>query len=194
MPKTIKAVIFDLDGTITRPILDFIKIKQEIGTDRGPLLEAMEGMKPKERRRAEKILERHEKAAAADSELNPGVPELFQFLKRHGIKTAILTRNSRRSTEMVLEKHGLKVDEIATREDARPKPSPEPLFHLSRRLKVTPQEMLMVGDFYFDVLCGKSAGALTAFFSQEPSTEAEPDFHIKDLKDLIPLIEQLNDE
>ncbi|KPJ62900.1 MAG: hypothetical protein AMS15_02450 [Planctomycetes bacterium DG_23] len=192
MPRRIKAVIFDLDGTITKPVLDFVKIKQEIGLNRAPLLEAMEGMKPQERKRAEEILERHEKKAAAGSQLNPGVRELFQFLKKQGIKTAILTRNSRRSTEMVLEKHGLEVDEIATREDARPKPSPEPLFHLSKRLAVPPEEMLMVGDFYFDVLCGRSAGALTALFSREPSTEAEPDFHIKDLKELIGIIRNLN--
>lgn len=193
MPKRIKAVVFDLDGTITAPALDFIRIKREIGTGDGPLLETMEEMTPKERKRAEEILERHEERAAVDSELNPGVQELFQFLKSQGIKTAILTRNSRRSTQIVLEKHGLEVDEVATREDGRPKPSPEPLFHLSRLLAVRPEEMLMVGDFYFDVLCGRNAGALTAYLSQEVETEAEPDFHIKDLKELIHIIQQLND-
>ena len=118
MPKRIKAVVFDLDGTITAPALDFTRIKQEIGTGDGPLLETMEEMTPKERKRAEEILERHEERAAVDSELNPGVRELFRFLKTQGIKTAILTRNSRRSTQIVLEKHGLEVDEVAAREDA----------------------------------------------------------------------------
>ena len=42
----IKAVIFDLDGTITKPYLDFDKIRQEMGlaADAGPLLEIMEKM------------------------------------------------------------------------------------------------------------------------------------------------------
>jgi len=40
----IKAVIFDLDGTITRPYFDFDAIREEMGLDRnsGPVLEAME--------------------------------------------------------------------------------------------------------------------------------------------------------
>jgi phosphoglycolate phosphatase-like HAD superfamily hydrolase len=42
----IAAVIFDLDGTITRPYLDFNQIRAEIGNVRGPLLEAMDKMTP----------------------------------------------------------------------------------------------------------------------------------------------------
>ena len=43
---TIKAVIFDLDGTITEPFLDFDAIRREIGLspEAGTLLEAMEKM------------------------------------------------------------------------------------------------------------------------------------------------------
>ena len=45
---SIKAVIFDLDGTITQPYFDFDAIRQEIGLakDSGPLLESMEKMTP----------------------------------------------------------------------------------------------------------------------------------------------------
>ena len=46
-----KAVIFDLDGTITQPYFDFDAIRQEIGLarDSGPLLESMEKMTPQQR-------------------------------------------------------------------------------------------------------------------------------------------------
>ena len=192
MPRKIKAVVFDLDGTITAPVLDFTKIKREIGAGDGPLLEAMEGMTARKRKRSREILERHEKRAAVNSELNPGVRELFQFLKMQRIKTAIFTRNSQRSTQIVLEKHRIQVDAVAAREDTQPKPSPEPLFHLSRLLNIAPEEMLVVGDFYFDVLCGRSAGALTAHLSQEVETSAEPDFRIKALSELIGIIQRVN--
>ena len=48
---SIKAVIFDLDGTITRPFFDFDAIREEMGLDRnaGPVLEAMEKMTPQQR-------------------------------------------------------------------------------------------------------------------------------------------------
>ena len=53
-----KAVIFDLDGTITQPYFDFDAIRQEIGLarDSGPLLECMEEMTPEQRLEAERIL------------------------------------------------------------------------------------------------------------------------------------------
>ena len=42
----VKAVIFDLDGTITQPCLDFSLIRREMGMQDNPepILEAMEGM------------------------------------------------------------------------------------------------------------------------------------------------------
>ena len=43
------AVIFDLDGTITKPYLDFDAVRAEIGVE-GPVLEAMAGMDPASRR------------------------------------------------------------------------------------------------------------------------------------------------
>ena len=43
---SIKAVIFDLDGTITEPYFDFDAIRDEMGLDRnsGPVLETMQRM------------------------------------------------------------------------------------------------------------------------------------------------------
>ena len=54
----VKAVIFDLDGTITEPFFDFDAIREEIGMSRdaGPILEAMQKMPLGERKGAEQIL------------------------------------------------------------------------------------------------------------------------------------------
>ena len=62
-----KAVIFDLDGTITQPYFDFDAIRQEIGLARdfGPFLEAMEEMIPKQRLEADRILHYHAAKAVA---------------------------------------------------------------------------------------------------------------------------------
>ena len=71
---SIKAVIFDLDGTITQPYFDFDAIREEMGLDRnsGPVLESMQKMTPQERQRVEKILHFHESRAVMESELNKG--------------------------------------------------------------------------------------------------------------------------
>ena len=44
----IRAVVFDLDGTITEPYFDFDAIREEIGLEKNgePILEAMEKMTP----------------------------------------------------------------------------------------------------------------------------------------------------
>ncbi|MHC4284671.1 MAG: hypothetical protein ACYSWZ_17120, partial [Planctomycetota bacterium] len=68
---SIKAVIFDLDGTITQPYFDFDVIREEMGLDRdsGPVLESMQKMTKQQRRRVEEILHYHESRAVAESTL-----------------------------------------------------------------------------------------------------------------------------
>ena len=46
-----RAVIFDMDGTLTKPCLDFDAIRAEMGLSGEPILEAMARMTPDERAR-----------------------------------------------------------------------------------------------------------------------------------------------
>ena len=63
---SLHAMLFDLDGTLTRPLLDFPSMKREIGLSPDSfILEALEAMTPEERHRAMVIVERHEQEAAA---------------------------------------------------------------------------------------------------------------------------------
>ena len=94
---TIKAVIFDLDGTITSPFFDFDLIRKEMGFKKnsGPVWEQMLETSPEKRKSAEKILNRHEKLAIENSVLNEGVAETLDTLKKQGIFSAVLTRNTK---------------------------------------------------------------------------------------------------
>src|SRR5438477_11353135 len=91
------AVLFDMDGTLTEPMLDFPRIRADMGIGERPILESMAEMNPDERLRAERVLHRHEEEAARLSKLNPGCRELIDWLAAAGIGTALITRNSRRS-------------------------------------------------------------------------------------------------
>jgi len=108
----IKAVIFDLDGTITQPFFDFDAIREEMGLvrDSGPVLEAMDKMPPQQRHRAEEILHFHEKRAVTESKLNAGAKQTFSALRQAGIHIGILTRNRRSNALAIAHKHGLKFD------------------------------------------------------------------------------------
>ncbi|HZE99971.1 MAG TPA: HAD-IA family hydrolase [Planctomycetota bacterium] len=188
-----RAVIFDMDGTLTRPFLDFPKIRASIGVAE-PLLENMLALPPgPDRDRAFAILDRFEDEAAEASELNDGTREVLAFLETRSIPSAVVTRNSRRSTLRVLSKHGLRFELCVTRDDAPAKPRPEPLWLICERLGVPPAEALMVGDFKFDILAGRNAGTRTALLThgKTPSylKEIPPDHLLERLEDLLRLFQ-----
>ena len=107
--ESVRAIIFDLDGTITEPFFDFDAIRAEMGLakDAGPVLEAIDKMGPEQRENAKKILDYHERLAVEKSQINPGVRETLNKLRKNGIKIGILTRNTKNNVSAVAEKHGL---------------------------------------------------------------------------------------
>jgi len=189
----IEAVIFDLDGTIAETDLDFAAIKKEIGMGTGPVLEHRATVEPDEQARIDAILDRHELAAAQAARLNHGACELLEHLRSARISTALLTRNSRSSADIVCEKFGLSFDVVVCREDAPPKPSPEPVLFICDRLDVLPGRALMVGDYLFDIHAGQAAGSPTVLLTngKTPRFECEPTYVVDRLTELIPIIDSL---
>jgi len=195
----LKAVIFDLDGTLTRPNLDFDRMRAEIGIRTPtPILEWLAAQPERVKERAWDIIHRHELEAAHAAELAEGALELLALLDELQVRTGLVTRNSRCSVEIVLERFGLQFEAVVTREDCEPKPSPEPVLECARRLGVSAGETLMVGDFYFDIHSGHAAGARTALvgtggLAAFPGTGPVPeaDFTVARLSELIPIVKEL---
>jgi HAD superfamily hydrolase (TIGR01549 family) len=121
----------------------------------------MAELSPAERARADVILERHETAAAAEAEPMDGIMPFLQWMEARGLRRGLVTRNSRKSVDLVLARLRLRFDAVVTREDAPPKPAPEPVLLGCRRMDLTPGEVLFVGDFEFDMLAGRRAGVRT---------------------------------
>ncbi len=166
MVDMLKAVAFDLDGTITRPFLNFARIRTEVGASFGrqSLLDQIEAMPEAERRKALAVLERHEKEASINAELNRGVKDMLDKVRELGLHNAVITRNSDESTFRVIELLGIEFERVITRDSGMPiKPDPAPLLSLLEEWKISPAEALMVGDFLYDVECGKAAGVHTCF-------------------------------
>ncbi len=187
--KPIQAVIFDLDGTLTVPVLDFDAIRKETGLE-GPILEELPKLDEKARRRTLDVLARHEKKAALESQLNPGARNVLQRLRQRSIRTAILTRNSRASLDTVVSLHGIEVDARRSRDDGTCKPSPEPVLDLCDRLGVLPEETLVVGDTLFDLQAARRAGATSALLlnSKNGHFTGEADHAIRNLEATLELV------
>lgn len=185
------AVIFDLDGTLTLPNLDFDAIRAELHLPPGPILEAMSQMSDAQRRRAEVIVETHEERAARDAELQPDARETIEALRHRGFPVAILTRNSRKSATTVMEAFDIRVDALRTREDGAVKPSPEPVRELCHILGASPQSSWMVGDYLFDIQAGRSAGATTILLQvadEPPPYAAEADYVVRSLREVLDVV------
>jgi HAD superfamily hydrolase (TIGR01509 family) len=190
----IKAVIFDLDGTITQPFFDFDAIRQEMGfpPDAGPILELMEKMTPQQRLDAERILQSHEERAVAESTLNPGAREALEELRKRGILIGILTRNMRSNVQAVAEKHGLRFDAVVGREEGPVKPDAFGVEYLCQQFGIEPQEALVVGDYLFDLLCAKAAGAIAVLLKNHKKADEfakYADFVIENITEILQIIE-----
>jgi len=191
---SIKAVIFDLDGTITQPYFDFDVIREEIGLarDSGPVLESMEKMTAQQRQDAEKILYYHEQKAVTESKLNANAKQTLSAIRAAGIHIGILTRNKRSNALAIARKHKLKFDAVIGREDGPVKPDAFGVLQLSRQFGVKPEETLLVGDYLFDLLCAKAAGAVAVLLVNHEQAEEfteHADFCIEDISRILEIIE-----
>jgi hydrogenase expression/formation protein HypE len=199
-PYRISAVLFDFDGTLTKPdALDFSIIKKTLGCPSEiPVLEFVESIAGHEERTAAfDELNRFESLAAADSEPNPGAVNLIRMIHSKGLPMGLITRNSIDSVKAALENfNGVSLDDfdiVITRDDpVKPKPSPEGILLAAKKLNVKPQHILMVGDYVFDIDAGRSAGTLTALLDVNPRVDKSSlkcDIIIACLTDLVAVLQ-----
>ena len=172
-PPVLRGVIFDMDGTLTKPNLDFGEMYRRCGIDPAQdILESIAQMPHREdQERAFAIIEEIEEEGRRTLELMKGAKELISWLDSNGIPMAIVTRNTKRTTDVLTEKLlppplGAHFHPIITRDSGfPPKPDPTAMNEIARQWGVTlPSEsLLMVGDSVSnDVAFGRKAGIRTA--------------------------------
>ncbi len=194
----IRAVLFDLDGTLTRPgALDFPAIKRRLGCPQdSAILEFLAGLEPRERYRLERILESIELEAASLAEPNDGAEGCVKNLRDLSVPLGIITRNCRSSVDVTFSRlGGISRDDfsvIICREDASPKPDPAGVLLSARLMDVDAANLLLVGDFRFDVMAGRAAGSLTALVTNGGPCpwrhDPPPDWVLNGLKDVVGLV------
>ena len=198
----IKGVLFDFDGTLTLPgALDFPAIKKALGCPLDQLiLEFVESQPPDQQTRLIEILEEREAKAAQASLPNRGAEKCVCALRKRQITVGILTRNRLKSVKKALEKfEKVTIDDfdaIITREVSLPKPHPDGVIKSAGQMGLSPEELLVVGDFRFDVIAGKRAGAKTVLLTNGGESvmapdDPQPDHNISHLEDLPALLLQL---
>jgi pyrophosphatase PpaX len=125
-----------------------------------------------------------------------GVKETVQTLKERGYKMGIVTTKRH---DVTLK--GLRLMEledyfeviVAYDHVEKVKPDPEPIYKALEQLDSTPEESIMVGDNFHDILAGKNAGTATAGVAwsikgREYVAKYEPDYMLENMKDLLTIL------
>ena len=194
-----KGVLFDFDGTLTKPgALDFLAIKEAINCPHDmAILEFIQLQSPENRSVFMEILEGYEAGAARLSIPNQGAEVCLSALKMKDVPIGIITRNSYKSVISALQQFNaieyLDFHAVITREMASPKPSPDGVFKAAAHMGCLAKELMVVGDFRFDVIAGNRAGAGTILLTNgKASTMApgdpEPDYVCSYLAEVVEIL------
>jgi HAD superfamily hydrolase (TIGR01549 family) len=199
---TLKAVIFDLDGTITNFNLDYKIVRAEVRSffikkdlpvsilstnesifemlKKAEIFLKNNGKSEKAikeiRGKALAIAEKFELEAAKSTSLLPGVAETLKTLKKMGLKIGLFTINSEKSTNYILKRFRMAslFDTVITRNSVKyVKPNSEHLEATLKALGVNSDEAIVVGDGVSDMRCARELKAIAAGFPTGISSPKE---------------------
>jgi phosphoglycolate phosphatase len=205
--------LFDFDGTLIGPSIDFEAMYREVRQVvrdfdvEDPSMEQLHILEIIERAEAslrddrdgcQAFLEQAHAAileleleAAEHAEPYPGVPEMLEELGAKGFGVGIVTRNSRAAVMRILRRVPLYHDVLLTRDDVtHTKPDPRHLLEALEHFPKGRRRAAMCGDHPMDVTAGKRIGALTVGvlppeMSKERFAEVNPDLVVSHPPDLL---------
>jgi len=177
---SLKAVLFDLDGTLINslPLILYASrrtheemsipydeeyFRSTIGL---PIVKTAADIAAE---RAEEYLEIYSNLCNKFQDelitLYPNTINILEEIREHDLKIAIVTSRRRFSTESILKSFDL--DQyfsacVCVDDTEKHKPAPEPALLALSQLDVTNEYAAMVGDSPYDINCGNAAGCITA--------------------------------
>ena len=218
MLKNIRAVLFDLDGTLIDSAPDLGAAADKMRTDRGlpglPLddyrpmagagargmLGVAFGMTPEHPEfltYREEFFVNYENAMTERTVIFDGVHAMVQALQAMGMPWGVVTNKSQRFTLPLTAGMPLFASAsvvISGDTTAHSKPHPEPLFEAARRLGFEPHRCVYVGDDERDIVAGRAAGmgtvaATYGYLGATDISQWQADAHIDLPLQLLKLIE-----
>ena len=185
MLQHIRAVLFDLDGTLIDSAPDLGAAADKMRTDRGlsslpyALYRPMAGagargmlkiafdMTPEHvdfMAMREEFFANYEAAMTVRTYVFDGVADLIAGLQIRGLPWGVVTNKMARFTDPLTHAIPMFASAAAVVSGdttPHPKPHPEPMFEAARRLGVVPEACLYVGDDERDIVAGRAAGMRT---------------------------------
>jgi len=181
----VRAVLFDLDGTLADTALDLVAAVNKVRTDRGlapgpyetlrlqashgarGLIGSAFGVAPEDAAfpsLRDAFLANYEAALCVQSRLFDGIPALLEALAARGMPWGIVTNKAARLTDPLVKLLGLAEGAACVVSgDTTPhsKPHPAPLLYAAECMGIAPGRIVYVGDDLRDIQAGKAAGMAT---------------------------------
>ena len=181
-----KAVLFDLDGTLIDTAADFIRIIQDMCREEGRAIvdadlirtQVSEGARamvklvypelevddPIFLAHRQRFLDLYGDDIAVDTDLFDGMYPLLEDLESHHIPWGIVTNKPRGLSESLLAELNLsdRCAVLVCPEDVRnTKPDPEPMYLAAKQLDLDAKDIIYVGDHPRDIDAGRNADMYT---------------------------------
>lgn len=219
--KPVRAVMFDLDGTLLDTAPDFVVVlNQLLEENQRPALPAdlirasvsngaralvslgfgIDDQDPQFESLRVRLLELYTLHIAVHTQLFPGISELLHKLQQHNIAWGIATNKPSAYTHQLLQ--ALQIQpaplSIICPEDVKErKPHPESMFLAAEHAGCATSEIVYVGDHKRDIDCGRDAGAITiaaAYGYIEADDDIatwQADYCVNHADEIWPIIERL---
>lgn len=182
----LRAVLFDMDGTLLDTAPDFIAVAQAMRVARGldrvpdqqvrdvvsggaramvlsafdvdPLSDEFEVLRLE-------FLDRYQDHCAVESRLYDGMAELLAEIEKANMIWGVVTNKPVRFAEPIMHRLGLASRAavlVCPDHVSKSKPDPEPMRLACNQLNLDPSTVLFVGDDLRDIESGRAAGSRTA--------------------------------
>ncbi|XP_059592926.1 haloacid dehalogenase-like hydrolase domain-containing protein At2g33255 isoform X2 [Vitis vinifera] len=115
----LRGVVFDMDGTLTVPVIDFpamyrsvlgedeylsVKAKNPTGID---ILHQIENWSPEKQRKAYETIADFERQGLDRLQIMPGAAELYNFLESKKMRRGLITRNVKAAVDLFHQRFGV---------------------------------------------------------------------------------------
>lgn len=124
-----------------------------------------------------------------------GVDEVLQKLRERGFILAVLTNNSRKTADTVLQRFGLLdfFDEVVTRDEVEElKPHPAGISFIKNRYAARVSEIYYIGDNWIDGEAARAAGVPFIGFNLRGKKEVPMVAHVSKLEELLDFFPQVS--
>lgn len=206
VPRVVRGVVFDMDGTLTVPCIDFAEMRRRVGITEGDILTVIDAWPADKRASAYAAIAEIEEQALQDMKIMPGADDLCSLLDAAGVPRALVTRNVSSSVDFfhkTLESTHKNLPPFfpaLSREWTPYKPDPAALHHIADHWGVSAEELVMIGDSAKDdIVAGNRAGAVSILLDidgtysglDDPklSGELRPAFIVGSLKEVADVLQ-----